>query len=181
MIKYQLICNQAHEFEGWFQTSQAFDTQNASGLVTCPICDTVDVRRALMAPNLASPKRRQSAFDAAQIAEVVDQESPTIGSRKTPAGKCRSGTMGKQSQVDAPNQARVAAFGEALAKLRDIQRKIQDECRYVGDDFAEEVRKIHYGESDPENIYGQTSVEECQELAEEGINVVSMPWLPPEH
>ncbi len=181
MIKYQLICNQAHEFEGWFQTSQAFDKQNASGLVACPICNTVDVRRALMAPNLASPKRRQAAFDAAQIAEASEQESSIAGSTKTPAGKILSGTTGKQSQVDAPNEAQLAAFGDAIAKLRDIQRKIKDECRYVGDNFAEEARKIHYGESDPESIYGQTSVEECRELAEEGINVASMPWLPPEH
>ena len=181
MIKYQLICNQAHEFEGWFQTSRAFDKQNASGLVACPICNTVDVRRALMAPNLASPKRRQAAFDAAQIAEAANQEPATIGSRKATNFKTPPSETGKQPQSIAPDPARLAAFGDALAKLRDIQRKIQNECRYVGDNFAEEARKIHYGESDPENIYGQTSVEECRELAEEGINVASMPWLPPEH
>ena len=59
MIKYQLICDLTHEFEGWFQTSAAFDAQNQAGLVTCPVCDSVKVRRALMTPNLASPKRRR--------------------------------------------------------------------------------------------------------------------------
>ena len=59
MIKYQLICDLSHEFEGWFQTSAAFDEQNQSELITCPVCGSANVRRALMTPNLASPKRRQ--------------------------------------------------------------------------------------------------------------------------
>jgi hypothetical protein len=59
MIKYQLICDLTHEFEGWFHTGAAFDAQNEAGLVTCPVCDSVKVRRALMTPNLASPKRRR--------------------------------------------------------------------------------------------------------------------------
>ena len=59
MIKYQLICELSHEFEGWFQTSAAFDAQNKSELITCPVCGSANVRRALMTPNLASPKRRQ--------------------------------------------------------------------------------------------------------------------------
>ena len=59
MIKYQLICDLSHEFEGWFQTSAAFDVQNQSELITCPVCGSANVRRALMTPNLASPKRRR--------------------------------------------------------------------------------------------------------------------------
>ena len=75
--------------------------------------------------------------------------------------------------------AALAAYGAALAELRQIQRKIQDEYGN-GDDFADEVRKIHYGETEPENIYGQSTVEEYEELADEGIEVTPMPWLPPE-
>ena len=59
MIKYQLICDLSHEFEGWFQTSASFDAQNQSELITCPVCGSANVRRALMTPNLASPKRRR--------------------------------------------------------------------------------------------------------------------------
>lgn len=172
MIKYQLICNQAHEFEGWFQTSQAFDSQNAAGLVTCPVCNSAAVRRALMAPNLASPKRRQAAIEAAQI---VKEEVPASGPAATKP------SMPARSAGTPPTAETVAAFGAALAEWRQIQRKIQNECRYVGDNFAEEARKIHYGETDPENIYGQSSPEECEELAEEGITVAAIPWLPPEH
>ena len=50
MIKYQLICDLSHEFEGWFQTSAAFDAQNQSELITCPVCGSANVRRALMTP-----------------------------------------------------------------------------------------------------------------------------------
>ena len=60
MIKYQLICDQKHEFEGWFQGSAAYVEQAANGLLRCPLCDSDQVKRALMTPNLASPKQRKS-------------------------------------------------------------------------------------------------------------------------
>ena len=60
MIKYRLICDQNHEFEGWFADSAAFVSQQKAGYLTCPVCDSVNVRRALMAPNLNSPKTRKS-------------------------------------------------------------------------------------------------------------------------
>ena len=72
-------------------------------------------------------------------------------------------------------------IGEAMAQLRQLQRKIKAEYRDVGNEFAAEARKIHYGESAPENIYGQSSDEEREALANEGIDVVAMPWLPSEH
>ena len=52
MIKYQLICDEEHEFEGWFGDSSAFEAQQQSGLLSCPVCGCGAVRRALMAPNL---------------------------------------------------------------------------------------------------------------------------------
>lgn len=165
MIKYRLVCGQAHEFEGWFQTSHAFDAQSKDGLVSCPICDSRDVRRALMAPNLASPKRQKAARDA--MVPMPAKPTPPVASGQKP--------LPAKPVNDA---AALAAYGAVLAELRQIQRKIQDECRYVGDDFADEVRKIHYGETEPENIYGQSTVEEYEELADEGIDVTPMPWLP---
>ncbi len=175
MIKYRLVCGQAHEFEGWFQTSHAFDAQSKDGLVSCPICDSRDVRRALMAPNLASPKRQKAAREAMQ---------PMPAKPTPPAAlPATSPVAGGQKPVPAKpvnEAAALAAYGAVLAELRQIQRKIETECRYVGDDFADEVRKIHYGEAEPENIYGQSTVEEYEELADEGIEVTPMPWLPPE-
>ena len=74
-----------------------------------------------------------------------------------------------------------AALGEAIAQLRQLQRKVKSECRDVGTDFAIEVRKMHYGDSEPKNIYGHSSAEERESLADEGIDIVTLPWLPPEH
>ncbi|MEC7588596.1 MAG: DUF1178 family protein [Pseudomonadota bacterium] len=163
MIKYQLICDKSHEFEGWFGDSAAFESQQESGLLTCPVCGSADVRRALMAPNLASPKTRKT-----DLAEQQPSAQPE-----------------PQPQPQAPQQASAALppaaarkRQELMSKMRALQTKIREECRDVGNDFAEEARKIHYGEVEPEGIYGQATAEEREALDEEGIEIMDMPWLP---
>ena len=163
MIKYQLICDKSHEFEGWFGDSAAFESQQESGLLTCPVCGSADVRRALMAPNLASPKTRKT-----DLAEQQPSAQPE-----------------PQPQPQVPQQASAALppaaarkTQELMSEMRALQTKIREECRDVGNDFAEEARKIHYGEVDPEGIYGQATAEEREALDEEGIEIMDMPWLP---
>ena len=176
MIKYQLICDLTHEFEGWFQTGAAFDVQNEAGLVTCPVCDSARVRRALMTPNLASPKRRRDDMGRLPAAET-DHQLGTI-MRPSQAASAQTASANVVASKATPSQA---ALGEAIAQLRHLQRKIKSECRDAGADFATEVRKMHYGDSEPENIYGYSSNEERESLADEGIDIVTLPWLPPEH
>lgn len=163
MIKYQLICDKSHEFEGWFGDSAAFESQQESGFLTCPVCGSADVRRALMAPNLASPKTRKT-----DLAEQQPSAQPQ-----------------PQPQPQAPQQASAALppaaarkKHELMSEMRTLQTKIRQECRDVGNDFAEEARKIHYGEVEPEGIYGQATAEEREALDEEGIEIMDMPWLP---
>ena len=72
------------------------------------------------------------------------------------------------------------AAAEAMAAMRQWQKTIEKECDNVGDAFAEEARKIHYGESDPRGIYGHTTDQEAEDLIEEGIAIAKMPWLPKE-
>jgi len=163
MIKYQLICDKSHEFEGWFGDSTAFESQQESGLLTCPVCGSADVRRALMAPNLASPKTRKT-----DLAEQQPSAQPE-----------------PQPQPQATQQASAALppaaarkMQELMSEMRALQTKIREECRDVGNDFAEEARKIHYGEVEPEGIYGQATAEEREALDEEGIEIMDMPWLP---
>ena len=163
MIKYQRICDKSHEFEGWFGDSAAFESQQESGLLTCPVCGSADVRRALMAPNLASPKTRKT-----DLAEQQPSAQPE-----------------PQPQPQAPQQASAALppaaarkMQELMSEMRALQIKIREECRDVGNDFAEEARKIHYGEVEPEGIYGQATAEEREALDEEGIEIMDMPWLP---
>jgi hypothetical protein len=153
MIKYQLLCDQRHEFEGWFQTGAAFDDQVTSGLVLCPVCSSAQIKRALMTPNLASPKRRKSSDNLAPANEEL--------------------SLNKHSQVQA--------FGAALAELRQLQHKIKSGCRDVGTNFAETARKMHYGETKAEGIYGHATAEERDTLEDEGIEVLDMPWQPSDH
>ena len=65
-----------------------------------------------------------------------------------------------------------------ITQMRDLQTKIRAECRDVGDGFAEEARKMHYGEAEPEGIYGQATPEEREALDEEGIEIMDFPLLP---
>ncbi|APW38728.1 hypothetical protein RD110_17225 [Rhodoferax koreense] len=80
-----------------------------------------------------------------------------------PAGESRS-----VAAVPAPNAAQQAAF---LQAVRHVLANTED----VGAQFAEEARKIHYGEADERNIRGQATAEETAELLEEGIAVMPLP------
>ena len=64
---------------------------------------------------------------------------------------------------------------EALIKVRT---EVEKNCEHVGDKFAEEARKIHYGETEERGIYGETSDDEARDLAEEGVPFARIPWLP---
>lgn len=77
-------------------------------------------------------------------------------------------------------QAVLAASPEAqamLAKLKELKAHVEKNCDYVGDRFADEARKIHYGETEKRNIYGESSDDEARELAEEGVEFQRIPWV----
>ncbi|WP_091741176.1 DUF1178 family protein [Phenylobacterium immobile] len=59
MIRYALVCEHDHEFEGWFGKSADFDDQQARGLVECPVCASRAVRKQIMAPAVAGTKRQR--------------------------------------------------------------------------------------------------------------------------
>ena len=183
MIKYQLICDQNHEFEGWFQGSAAFDEQSANGLLRCPLCDSDHVKRALMTPNLSSPKRRKSITPsmADQLPDSQPSASTLASSAPTPLLSSKVGHAAPSGRVPVMQDEQVQAFGAALAELRQLRQKIIKDCRDVGENFAEEARKIHYGEAEPEGIYGQTTQEEREALDDEGIEIFDMPWAPSDH
>jgi hypothetical protein len=66
----------------------------------------------------------------------------------------------------------------AVKALRELRSKVEANCDYVGPAFAEEARRIHYGETEPRGIYGETSDEEAEALDEEGIEFAKIPWVP---
>ena len=70
MIVFDLRCEAGHVFETWFQSSAAYDEQQARGLVTCPMCGTTGVSKAVMAPNVGAKGNRASAAAAPDAAAL---------------------------------------------------------------------------------------------------------------
>ncbi len=81
-------------------------------------------------------------------------------------------------KTSGSNRAAVHA-GEYMKALGELRRRVEENCEHVGDNFAEEARKIHYGESDPRNIYGEATEQESTELKDEGVEFERIPWTPP--
>jgi hypothetical protein len=153
MIHYQLRCGRAHEFDSWFKDSASFEKQAKRGLIECPECGGTDIERALMAPALG--KRE---------ALPVPAEAPP------PAA---------EASVAAP--AKVAAGrlpAQMLAALQRMRAEVEKHCDYVGNAFADQARAMHRGEIEPKGIYGETTDDQAESLAEEGIAVAKIPWVP---
>ncbi len=152
MIHYQLRCSQEHGFDGWFKDSAAFDAQAGRGLVACPTCGDTAVNRALMAPSLSRPRK---------VVDQSGQEQP---------GQQRPGQEQPGKAAILPDAMRAA--------LQRLRADVEKNCDYVGSDFAEEARRIHRGESERTGIYGESTPDQAEALAEEGIKVARIPWLP---
>ena len=108
--------------------------------------------------------------------------------RQSAGGKISCPQCGDISVTKAPMAPRVARSRSAetapspveLRKaLQELRRRVETNCDYVGERFAEEARRIHYGESDPRGIYGEASADDAKDLADEGIEVSRIPWVPP--
>lgn len=83
-----------------------------------------------------------------------------------------------QEERQQPQASEMAHVAVAMKALKEIRKTVEENCDYVGEKFAEEARKIHYGEVEERGIYGETSEEERTELAEEGVELASIPWIP---
>ncbi len=100
-------------------------------------------------------------IDKAPMAPAVPRKGNTIEMRRAELAR-------KQSQEAAM----------AVSALRELRRQVEENCDYVGPRFAEEARKIHYGEVPRHGIYGEATPDEQRELIDEGIEVTTIPWLP---
>lgn len=110
-------------------------------------------------------------------------ECPDCGDRKVGkalmAPRVSSGGIGsKGDKSPAQNMAILAK--NMREQLVEVRRQVEENCDYVGDKFADEARKIHYGEADARGIFGEASEDQHRELSEEGIEVARIPWLPRE-
>ena len=66
---------------------------------------------------------------------------------------------------------------EEKNKLFQLRKYIEKNFDYVGKDFSKKVREIYYDKKSEKGIYGTATSEERQELAEEGIDLLSVPWV----
>lgn len=86
---------------------------------------------------------------------------------------------GAEVRGDEPGHAaEKEATARGLKMLIKLRDEVEKHCDHVGDKFAEEARKIHYGEVDKRNIYGQATAEQSQELRDEGVEFGEIPWIP---
>jgi hypothetical protein len=115
--------------------------------------------------------RDSKGFEAQQNAEGI--ACPQCGDTAVEKA-VMAPRLGRSREAKPPAQAMV----EMRKALTEMRRQIETHCDYVGPRFAEEARRIHYGEIDSRGIYGEASREESRELADEGISFGQIPWLP---
>ena len=136
MIKYNLKCENKHEFESWFSDSKEFDRLKKKKLIECIFCRSKKVEKSIMAPSVASIK-----------------------------------SLNNQKQISS---LEMKSFKKDLIKLRKF---VEKNFEYVEKNFANKVREVYYDKKSKKNIYGSATKEEKDELKEEGIDLVNIPWV----
>ena len=136
MIKYNLKCENNHEFESWFSNSKEFDKLNKKDLLECIFCSSNKIAKSIMAPMITSSKANEDQIN------IIDK-----------------------NLKDEKN------------KLFKLRKYIEKNFDYVGKDFSKKVREIYYDKKNNKAIYGTTTLKERKELADEGIDLLSIPWV----
>ncbi len=91
MTTYNLVCDKDHEFEGWFRSSSDYEDQLAAGLLSCPYCGSTKISKGIMAPNVATGRRKDAARDEKlqktvikalkEVRQHVEQNSDYVGEK----------------------------------------------------------------------------------------------------
>ena len=160
MIKYKLkckstYCSEKNEFDGWFQNIEAFEKQMSSDLINCPICGSNNITKLLATPNVIKQKSQNSK----NIKLQNDNGFPNI----------------EKSYLGNENIKNITTM------LRTIKKEIQKNSTFVGDNFVSKARSMKEGKIKEKPIHGHGSKKEIQELRDEGIDVVNIPWIPDDH
>ena len=137
MIKYNLKCQNNHEFESWFSDSHEFEKLNKKNLLECIYCESKDIRKSIMAPMVSVFKEKK------------DDEIKKLDRN----------------------------FKDKRESLINLRKYIEKNFEYVGKDFSKKVREIYYDKKNNKTIYGSTTLKERKELSEEGIDLLSIPWI----
>ena len=136
MIKYNLKCNNDHEFESWFSNSIEFEKLNKKKLLECIFCSSKKIDKSIMAPTILNSKEKDNQI------EIINRD-----------------------------------FKDKKNELLNLRKYIEKNFDYVGKDFSKKVREVYYDKKSKKAIYGTTTPKEREELAEEGIDLLSIPWV----
>ena len=161
MIRYALSCDGGHAFESWFANSAAYDKQLKRGLVTCPLCGSGTVEKAIMAPALSGTRKRGGMV----ASEPAPDPAPAPVAAEPAAPAAPVAMLSEQERV-------------LRSKLKELRDHLVKNADYVGPKFPEEARRMHYGEIEHRSIYGEASAEDAKEMHEEGIEFHPLPVLP---
>ncbi len=153
MIRFTLKCSHEHNFESWFRSSDEFAKQQTQGLVECPFCGDKNIQKSLMSPQV-TPSRNKALASA-----------PSAPASTPPAQA--------ESQAHTPETSQ-----DIDHKIAEIRAEVEKNSEYVGDNFTDEARKMHQGDSEKRAIYGEAKLDEAKTLIEEGIPVVPLPFKP---
>ena len=136
MIKYNLKCQNEHEFESWFSNSSEFENLNKKKLLECIYCSSKIIEKSIMAPMISNSKNKEYRLN--EINRNLKNEKK---------------------------------------ELQQLRKYIEKNFEYVGKDFSRKVREVFYDKKSKKAIYGTSTPDERKELAEEGIDLVSIPWI----
>jgi hypothetical protein len=144
-----LQCTSGHGFEGWFASDDDFMGQNGRRLIECPLCADTVITRMPAAPRLNLSGAKEPA-QAAQASAVPAAVSPAAALDSAPSAEMQT---------------------LWLSAVRKLMAQTED----VGSRFAEEARRIHYGEIPQRGIRGQATPEQREALEDEGIETLAIP------
>ena len=136
MIKYNLSCQNKHEFESWFSDSYEFEKLKRKDLLECIYCSSRKIEKTIMAPMVSISNKKNKELK--ELDNILRDEKN---------------------------------------KLLSLRNYIETNYEFVGDKFSKKVREIYYDKDSKKTIYGTTTKEERKELEEEGIDLISVPWL----
>ena len=158
MIKYKLKCKTSFcfnekEFDGWFKSIEAYENQKLQGLINCPICGSDNVVKSLTTPSLKINKNKTSE-------------------NKNKQHKNLKNNVNFLANENPDNISTL---------LRTLKREVQKNSTFVGYEFVSQVRSMKEGKIKEKPIHGQATNKEIQELSDEGIDVVNIPWISDDH
>lgn len=154
-----LCCSAQHRFEGWFASEADYAAQLEKNLVGCPLCGDTQVQRLPSAPHVLTSSTRATApvHETGGVAALAARSSTPASSQTLPA-----------SAAQADSQALQQAWMQAV-------QHVIDNTDDVGGQFAEEARRMHYGEAKERPIRGEATVDEAEALRDEGIEIAVLP------